>query len=196
VKCVAEPKAASVRTLSIIPAPQEKRIQTEEITSEHQYLQRLVKRIAEKYDFIATVEKEVLGGAGRVDVALENGAVKVACEVAVTNTVDYEVQSIQKCISAGYDEVIVLSINEPHLRQIETAAKTTISPGQIENVTFLKPDNFHLYLERLCAEAPAQSGDVKMKGYKILTSFADATPSEVEIIKETVVEILGTEDRK
>jgi hypothetical protein len=196
VKSVAEPKAASVRTLSIIPAPQEKRIQTEEITSEHQYLQRLVKRIAEKYDFIATVEKEVLGGAGRVDVALENGAVKVACEVAVTNTVDYEVQSIQKCISAGYDEVIVLSINEPHLRQIETAAKTTISPGQIENVTFLKPDNFHLYLERLCAEAPAQSGDVKMKGYKILTSFADATPSEVEIIKETVVEILGTEDRK
>ncbi len=195
-KSVAEPKAASARTLSKVPAPQDKRIQTDEITSEHQYLQRLVKRMAEKYDFIATVEKEVLGGAGRVDVALENGAVKVACEVAVTNTVDYEIQSIQKCISAGYDEVIVLSINETHLREIEKAAKTTISPGHFENVTFLKPDTFHLYLERLSAQAPEQSSDVKVKGYKILTSFADTAPSEAELIKETIVEILGTEDRK
>jgi hypothetical protein len=171
-------------------------MQADEIKSEHHYLQRLMKRIAEKYDFIATVEKPVLGGTGRIDVALEKGGLKVACEVAVTNTVKYEVQSIQKCISAGYNEVIVLSINEKHLREIERAAKTTISPGHFENVTFLKPDTFHLFLERLSAQAPEQSSDVKVKGYKILTSFADTTPSETELIKETIVEILETEDRK
>jgi hypothetical protein len=207
-----EPRAASASTLPIVPTPRDRtrersitttplpkaqpEIQADEIKSEHHYLQRLIKRIAEKYDFIATVEKPVLGGTGRIDVALEKGGLKVACEVAVTNTVKYEVQSIQKCISAGYKEVIVLSINETHLREIERAAKTTVSPGHFENVTFLKPDTFHLFLERLSAQAPEQSSDVKVKGYKILTSFADTTPSEAELIKETIVEILETEDRK
>jgi len=211
-RSAAEAEAASARKLSMTPTGVElmqesspanaaqsnakAKLQSDAAANEHQYLQKIVKRIAEKYDFIATVEKQVLGGVGRVDVALENGAIKVACEVAVTNTVDYEVQSIQKCISAGYDRVIVLSINETHLREIERAAKTTLGPGHIENVTFLTPDTFHLYLERVCAQAPAQPSDVKVKGYKILTSFADTTPSEAELIKETVVEILGTEDRK
>ena len=90
----------------------------------------------------------------------------------------------------------MLSIDETHLRDIERAAITTISPGRIENVAFLKPDDFHLYLERLCAEAQEQSRDVKVKGYRILTTFADTTPSEAELIKETIVEILETEDRR
>ena len=82
-----------------------------ETQSEHRYLQKIVKRIAEKYGLIATVEKQVSGGIGRIDVALENGAIKVACEVAVTNTIEYEVQSIQKCLSSGYDRVTVLPVN-------------------------------------------------------------------------------------
>lgn len=164
--------------------------------SEHQYLQKIVKRIAEKYGFIATLEKQVFGGVGRIDVALENGAIKVACEVAVTNTVDYEVQSIQKCLSSGYDRVIVLSVNEKHLNEIEQVAASAIGDSQIGKVAFLGPDDFHLYLERLCSDNPDVSGDSKIKGYKIHTSHADATPSAVELIKETIAEILGTEASK
>ena len=164
--------------------------------SEHQYLQKIVKRIAEKYGFIATVEKQVLGGIGRIDVALENGVIKVACEVAVTNTVEYEVQSVQKCLSAGYDQVIVLSVNEQHLNEIERAAASTIGADHIVKVAFLKPDNFHLYLDRLCSDNPDVSGDLKVKGYEIHTSHADVTTSAAEVIKETIIEILGTEASK
>ncbi|MEJ7848804.1 MAG: type IV secretion system DNA-binding domain-containing protein [Pyrinomonadaceae bacterium] len=164
--------------------------------SEHQYLQKIVKRIAEKYGFIATVEKQVFGGIGRIDVALENGAIKVACEVAVTNTVEYEVQSIQKCLGSGYDRVIVLSVNEQHLNEIEGLASSTIGADQIGCVAFLKPDDFHLYLERLCSDDPDVSGDVKVKGYKIHTSYADATPSAAELIKDTIADILGSEVSK
>lgn len=164
--------------------------------SEHQYLQKIVKRIAEKYGFIATVEKQVFGGVGRIDVALENGAIKIACEVAVTNTVEYEVQSVQKCLSSGYNQVIVLSVNEPHLNAIERLAASTIGADHIGKVAFLKPDDFHLYLERLCSENPDAWGDPKVKGYKIHTSHADVTPFAAELIKETIVEILGTEASK
>ena len=40
------------------------------------------------------------------------------------------------------------------------------------------------------------SGDVKVMGYKIHTSYADATPSAAELIKETIAEILGSEVSK
>ena len=164
--------------------------------SEHQYLQKIVKRIAEKYGFIASVEKQVLGGVGRIDVALENGAIKVACEVAVTNTVEYEVQSIHKCLSSGYDNVIVLSVNEQHLKEIERSADSSIGDDQLRKVAFLKPDDFHLFLEQLCTDNAEVSGDPKVKGYTVHTSHANATPSAAELIKETIAEILGTEASK
>ncbi|HRI05305.1 MAG TPA: type IV secretion system DNA-binding domain-containing protein, partial [Pyrinomonadaceae bacterium] len=163
---------------------------------EHAYLQKIVKRISEKYGFIATIEKQVFGGVGRIDVALENGAIKVACEVAVTNTVEYEVQSIQKCLSSGYDRVIVLSVNEQHLNEIEGLAASTIGADKIGAVAFLKPHDFHLYLERLCSENPDVSGDAKVQGYKIHTSYAESTRSAAELIKGTIAEILGSEVSK
>lgn len=160
-------------------------------TGEHQYLQRIVKRIAEKYDFIATVEKQVLGGIGRIDVALENGDLKVACEIAVTNTVAYEVQSIQKCVSSGYDKVIVLSTDERHLREIENAAGAALDATKIDRVVFLKPESFHLYLERICADLDMNRSPDKVKGYTIVTSYADAPPTAVEQINDAIVEILS-----
>jgi hypothetical protein len=202
-RSAAEEEAARMRQPAITikpaaaPPPAEPlRPATTGEVSEHQYLQKIVKRIAEKYGFIATVEKQVLGGVGRIDVALENGVFKVACEVAVTNTVEYEVQSVQKCLSAGYDKVIVLSVNEQHLNEIELAAVSTIGADHIGKVAFLPPDNFHLYLERLCSHSPDLSGDLKVKGYEIYTSHADVTPSAAELIKETIIEILETEALK
>ncbi|MBK9214610.1 MAG: type IV secretory system conjugative DNA transfer family protein [Chloracidobacterium sp.] len=203
-KCVAEAEAASGRMVpSRQPPPKPERevspIETDGApdrnmpgveTGEHQYLQRIVKRIAEKYDFIATLEKQVLGGIGRIDVALENGSLKVACEIAVTNTVPYEVQSIQKCTSSGYEKVIVLSPDERHLREIEKAARETIDGSNIDRIAFLKPENFHLYLERLCADLDIVRSPDKVRGYTVVTSYADAPPSAVEQINDAIVEIL------
>ena len=80
-----------------------------EENNEHRYLQSIVKRVGEHGGFIATLEKQVFGGIGKVDVALENEHYKIACEIAVKNTVRYELQNIQKCLAAGFDKVAVIS---------------------------------------------------------------------------------------
>ncbi len=165
-------------------------------TGEHGYLQTIVKRIGEKNGFRASIEQSVLGGVGRVDVALDNGKVLVAVEVAVTNSVEYEVSNVQKCLSSGYDHVVVLSVDESHLRQIELAAATTIADVQIKKVAFLKPDDLDLYLKRLCRDELDLSTDPKIKGYRIIASFAVETPGAARLLKETIAEILGTEDSK
>lgn len=165
--------------------------------NEHLYLQRIMKRIAEKYDFIATVEKSVLGGTGRIDVALDNGTVRVACEIAVTNTVEYEVRNIQKCLSAGYDRIVVLSLREDHLRDIEQAAKTTLANSQLDRLSFLEPQNFHVFLESLSNETSNKPLDaVKVNGYRVKTSYAEISVAEAEVIGQTLLEVLDERDKK
>jgi len=55
----------------------------------HRYLQSIIKRIGENYGFVATLEKEVFGGIGKIDVALKNESCKIACEIADTNPTQF-----------------------------------------------------------------------------------------------------------
>ncbi|MGI8466878.1 MAG: hypothetical protein ACR2N3_00305, partial [Pyrinomonadaceae bacterium] len=43
-----------------------------------------------------------------VDVSLEKENLKIAAEVSVTSTPDYETRNILKCLAAGYDFVLVV----------------------------------------------------------------------------------------
>ncbi len=53
---------------------------------EHKYLQHLVKRLAEDRGYRATIEQPILGGVGSVDVSLERGEQRIACEISITTT--------------------------------------------------------------------------------------------------------------
>jgi hypothetical protein len=171
----------------------EQQVQTDEGRSgEHKYLQNIVKRIGEKNGFIATVEKEVLGGIGRIDVALYNGAVKIACEIAVTNTVSYETLNIQKCLSAGYDRVVVVSTDTKHLQDIRRGAESLLNSAQSERVHFLEPENFPLFLESLQVEPLIfrQNSPQKIKGYQVDSTFALCHEQETEAIRDRILEII------
>ena len=53
---------------------------------QHKYLQQLIKRIGEDKRYKATIEKPVLNGKGKVDVALEKKGRSIAREISVTST--------------------------------------------------------------------------------------------------------------
>ena len=68
---------------------------------QHKYLQQLIKQLAEERGFRATIEETILDGAGRVDVSLVCDEIRVACQVSVTTTKDWELGGIEKCFAAG-----------------------------------------------------------------------------------------------
>ena len=138
-------------------------------------MQGIIKRIGENSGFVATLEKQVLGGIGKVDVALESERMKIACEIAVTNTVDYEVQNIQKCLASGFEKVAVISTDTKHLSNIRRKAEAVISETQMAKVFFIEPNNFHLFLESLNQQG---NGENKIKGYTVKAEFKEM--SEVE----------------
>lgn len=131
----------------------------------HRYLQFLVKRMAENKGFLVTVEKEVFGGAGKIDVALENGSRKIACEISVTNTADYELQNVRKCLSAGYSPVVVISADGRHLDKIKRLATEHLAAADLAKAHFLTPEEFHSWLENL-ATGNSKSEE-KVKGFKV-----------------------------
>jgi excisionase family DNA binding protein len=100
----------------------------------HRELQAVIRRIAETYGFAVEIEKSVSEGNGRIDVSLENGKIKVACEVSVTSTTAYETKNILKCLDAGYDHVAVVSANRKKLPGLKKAIRAAIPLPQQDKV--------------------------------------------------------------
>lgn len=166
-------------------------------TSEHRYLQNIVKRIGEDKGFVATLEKAVFGGVGKVDVALENGGVRIACEIAVTNAAEYEIQNIHKCLSSGFDRMAVISIDTRHLQNIKKRAELVLSSVHMSRIHFLEPENFHLFLDYVVAShcSPIDKPQ-KFKGYTVKTSCKDISEADAASKRQIIGEIISRVTRR
>lgn len=178
------------------PTPPSRRKVSElqpEIVDEHRYLQKMIKRIAEKRDFIATIEADVLGGAGKVDVTLERDGLRIACEIALKNTLEYEIQNIHKCFAAGFDRVVVISTDPRHLERIRKQAEPVIEANHFKRLHFLEPESFHLFLESLAAVDGAldMATNDKVKGYRVKTTVLEIPESEKRAKRNVILDILS-----
>jgi len=112
----------------------------------HKYLQNLVKQTAEGKGFRAVTEHPTPDGLGRVDVSLELDGTTIACEVSVTSTIEQELSNIEKCLRAGYDKVILCSLEGKTLEGARELAFQKLSKTEREKVLFLKPEEISAYL--------------------------------------------------
>jgi excisionase family DNA binding protein len=121
----------------------------------HKYLQQLIRRWAEARGYAVTIEKEILDGLGSVDVALEKGGRMIACEVSVTTDAEHETGNVQKCLAAGFDEVILISSEKTILTSVRHALVTALSTTQYRQVKFLTPEEAFSFIDGLEAKSPA-----------------------------------------
>lgn len=136
--------------------------------AKHKYLQNLIKQWAEGMGWRATIEQQILDGAGQVDVALEKGPIKVACEISVTSSVEQELGNIEKCLKAGFPHVAVVS-NEP---KWAGSMQRAVSKkwGQVdERIHCFSAQELFAFIERL--EAQAASKEVRIKGRRVKVSY-------------------------
>lgn len=157
-------------------------------TQSHRYLQLLVKRVAESRGFLAVVEKEVFGGAGKIDVALERASSKIAVEISVTNEADYEVQNIRKCAAAGYAPVVLVSADRRHLEKIRKRATEKLTEADLLKTEFFTPDEFHGWLESLKPEKVSETKTVK--GFKVNLTMPTAEEKNASTRKKAISDIV------
>lgn len=136
---------------------------------QHIYLQSFLKKTAEARGFKAVIEEPTPNNSGRVDVGLFRDGVRIAIEVSVTTPPQHEVQNIQKCVSAGYDQVLSVSSSKPQLTKISTLCKKALSEADLQKVLFLEPRDVISFMDAYTQ--PQENNENIVKGYKVKVKY-------------------------
>lgn len=155
---------------------------------QHKYLQHLIKQLAEERGFRATIEETILDGAGRVDVSLVRDGLRVACQVSVTTTKDWELGGIEKCLAAGYVEVILIGSTERHIKGLSKFIEENLDPKDQGRVRYMTSETILEYLDSLGKPSPTEQ---VVRGYKVRTVQQSVTSEEVTSRRKAISEVIA-----
>lgn len=155
----------------------------ERILREHEYLKNYVGKLAQEHGF-RVVQEEVTESGGRVDVGIHTKDISIACEISCTNTRDYEVQNIQKCLAAGYTHVFMISKNEKHLESIREKALDCIEAKHHDHISFFHPDKFLNHLRPYVPKPKAREKIIN--GYRVRVNFTETSITDMRKAEETI----------
>jgi hypothetical protein len=158
------PKPATPTPAPASPTPEEKPIPQEDSKKskegrggeQHTTIQMRVKAAAIACGFGAETENETPDGKGSADLVIKNAHRSIACEIAVTTTIDHEFGNVAKCVKAGFLHVAVISSSPARLNQIEQAVKGGLGANDSARVGYYSPDAFIAHIEKLAAEDAAK----------------------------------------
>ena len=166
------------------PTPKAPELTTQPATElrEHRYLQTFVKALAEGHGYKAQLEVPTPDGTGQVDVLLEKDGKTIAVEISVTNTTEYEVHNIQKCLAAKYERIAVCSSNAKKLAQVERLAKDSLAPHEQSRIAYVSPDDFITVL----TASPQTETPTVMKGYRVKVQYDEKGVNNQELVKRII----------
>lgn len=168
----------------------------------HKQMQRELKLTAESLGFRATIEKQLPGTLESTDLLLEREGVSVAVEITVTNTLDYELKNIGKCLRAGVSLVAVVGSDDAKLRKLEAAAQNTFSSQVVKLLGFFTPEEFVSRLQEFVLIPPPPDSPKKIegstthKGWKVRTTVVTLSPEEMKEREAEAAKILAASLRK
>ena len=172
------------------PLPKERDVST------HRYLQTLVKKMAEAKGYVATIESMIPYTSEQVDVLLAKDNRTIAIEICNTTDAEWEVHNIQKCITAGFDEIISLSGDPKQLERIKKKCIENMVDFTKHTILFFTPDVLFEYLnqEPIIQDAPPQQ--TTMKGYRVSVSYDAITQDEMKRKRSSVAQVVMSSLRK
>lgn len=152
---------------------------------EHTRTQDIIRRAAQDYGFSATVEEGTTNPKGRVDVGIHTQKLDIACEVSVTNTPEYELKNIRKCLANGYDLIFMCSNDAKHLEAIRQYCITRLPLADYPNVVFGDVDEVVALLHELSLEEKPKPKSVK--GYRVKLSYESVSDKEAKMRRKNII---------
>jgi len=95
---------------------------------------------------------------------------KVACEISVTTPPAYELKNIQKCLSNGYDIMVMCSEDAKHLANIKTLCDKELPTSAYPNVIFGDTKTLVQLLNDISVQEKPQQKTVK--GYRVKVKYS------------------------
>lgn len=157
---------------------------------QHKYLAHLVKQLAEERAFKASIEEPILDGAGRVDVHLSRGEQKIAVEISVTTGKDWELQNVEKCLAAGYEEILVVSTNARHLKSLARFIPENLDESVRDKVKYFSPEDLIEYLDQNASTTPTAT-ESTVRGYKVKVTRQALSPADIAERRSAVAQVIA-----
>ena len=154
-----------------------KEVEEQEQERVHRSIQNYIRTLGQQRGFVSHLETETKDG-GRIDVTLLKDDIRIAVEVSVTNTIDYEVQNIQKCLKENYTKVYIVSESKIHLSNIRKRTKETLNSVDYKKVKFGSPAQFLTYLNTF--EKKPKEQIKRVRGYRVKTHQSETTDGNTE----------------
>jgi len=93
--------------------------------------------------YLAVIEKPTPDGAGQVDMSLQRDEHRIACEVSATSSDEQALGNIEKCLAAGYDQVILCSPRKRLLQRVKKLTTEKLDEASRERLLFLQPEDLY-----------------------------------------------------
>lgn len=94
----------------------------------HRYWQSVIRMHVEEKGYRAILEEPVPGTNESIDLGLTQDVKRIAVEISITTPVIHEVNNnITKCLKAGYSKVVVLTLEEAKMLDIQNLIKKFLS---------------------------------------------------------------------
>ena len=184
-----EPPDVAIESKRKAPPVRKEPVQPGRGGQQHKYLQHLFKQLAEERGFRASIEETILNGAGRVDVSLVRGASRIACEISVTTNQDQELGNVEKCLAAGYTEVVLVGSNERHIKALAKFVEENLDESAQGKVRYIVPERLTEYLDSL--GAIPQPTEQTVRGYKVRTVQQVVDPKEADARRQAIAEVIA-----
>jgi hypothetical protein len=143
--------------------------------------------LAEDKGFHVVIEQPVLSGTGNVDVSLDRGGRKIACEISVSSTSQYELRNVQKCLAAGFDQVVVLSSEKTVISEIKLLLDGELDAEISRRTLCLLPEEFIEFLDRTDAELRAET---TVHGYKVRMKYKRDGSAEQSDQRKAIAQVI------
>jgi len=167
---------------------------TKKTETQHRYLQTLIKKMAESRGYKAMIEEAIPDGKGSVDVSLERNGKRIAVEVSVTTGDEWEAHNVEKCLAAGYGDVIVCSSDAKNLQRIRELLESKLSKKQQAKVLTLEPGEVVRYFDKQIVQE--SSTETIVKGYRVSVDYDTSTTNEMAKKQERVAKAVRESVRK
>ncbi len=165
----------------------------------HKAAQAELKRLAEDHGFKATLERKLPGSLDTVDLYLERDGAAIACEISVTNTLEYELRNVAKCLRAGAPKVLLIAVSADKHRQFQAAVEASLSADDRLRVLCLMKKDFGGFLASEptapaeaapLSEMPALAAKV-VKGWKVRTTGVATDAADADALEQELAAALA-----
>ena len=134
----------------------------------HKSIQERIQTEARRLGFQADVEKQLHKGANQAaDLVVQCGETAIAVEIAISTSVDHEFQNVQKCLTAGFARLAVITPRAGRLEEIEAAVKAGLGPEAAAKVSYHTADDFIDHLQKLAAEIKTKPATPTLPGERV-----------------------------